>query len=34
MKAGSILETGVTETVLSHPENDYTRTLLNAVPRL
>ena len=34
MKAGSILETGATETVLSHPENDYTRTLLNAVPRL
>lgn len=34
MKAGSILETGTTETVLSHPKNDYTRTLLNAVPRL
>ena len=34
MKAGSILETGATETVLSHPENDYTRNLLNAVPRL
>ena len=34
MKAGRMVETGATETVLSHPENDYTRTLLNAVPRL
>lgn len=34
MKAGRIVETGATETVLSHPENDYTRTLLEAVPRL
>lgn len=34
MREGRIVETGPAETVLLQPENDYTKTLLAAVPRL
>jgi ABC-type oligopeptide transport system ATPase subunit len=34
MKAGRIVETGPTETIISRPEHPYTRQLLAAVPRL
>lgn len=34
MHSGKLVETGVTESVLKSPENDYTRELLAAVPRL
>ena len=34
MRRGRIVESGPAERVLSHPERDYTRTLLQAVPRL
>jgi ABC-type oligopeptide transport system ATPase subunit len=33
MLRGSIVETGDTEQVMKHPEHQYTRTLLAAVPR-
>ena len=32
MQAGTILEQGPTEQVLSHPQHAYTRTLLDAIP--
>lgn len=34
MKAGKIIESGAVEKVLTHPQMDYTRQLLGAVPRL
>lgn len=34
MKDGVILETGETHQVLNHPQADYTKALLSAVPRL
>ena len=34
MRYGQIVEAGPAERVLSHPEHEYTRTLLAAVPRL
>ena len=34
MQAGRIVEQGPSEAVLSRPQNEYTRTLLAAVPRL
>jgi len=34
MKESKLVETGETEALFSHPKNDYTKTLLNAVPRL
>ena len=34
MKAGKIVETGITEDVLRHPAHAYTKELLNAVPWL
>lgn len=34
LKAGQIVEQGPTSRVLHHPENDYTKRLLAAVPRL
>lgn len=34
MNSGCILETGTTEEIFSHPNQDYTRTLLGAVPSL
>ena len=33
-QAGRIVESGPVEDVLAHPQNSYTQTLLNAVPRL
>jgi peptide/nickel transport system ATP-binding protein len=32
MQGGRIVEQGVADQVLSHPQHDYTRTLLAAVP--
>ncbi len=34
MRAGCIVEAGRSESVLQHPQHDYTKTLLAAVPRL
>ena len=34
MNGGRIVEHGKTEDVLNNPQNDYTRTLLSAVPRV
>jgi len=34
MQAGQIVESGPAEAVLGHPRQDYTRALLDAVPRL
>lgn len=34
MHQGRILERGTTQSVLDHPQHDYTKTLINAVPRL
>lgn len=34
MKAGRIVESGDAESVYQHPKNDYTRTLIDAVPKL
>jgi peptide/nickel transport system ATP-binding protein len=34
MRAGAIVEQGLAQTVLSAPSHEYTRTLLDAVPRL
>jgi peptide/nickel transport system ATP-binding protein len=34
MQHGRVVETGTTANVLDHPKHDYTRTLLEAVPRL
>ena len=34
MRHGRIVESGPAERVLSHPQHDYTKTLLDAVPRL
>ena len=34
MRRGRIVESGPAERVLSHPEAKYTKTLLEAVPRL
>ena len=34
MSAGKIVEYGAAEQVLNHPQHDYTKTLLAAVPRL
>lgn len=34
MKSGKIVEEGPTDKVLSHPENRYTRTLIDAAPTL
>jgi peptide/nickel transport system ATP-binding protein len=34
MQAGRIVEQGSSEAVLQHPQSDYTRTLLAAVPRI
>ncbi len=34
MKAGKIIESGAVETVLTQPQQEYTRQLLSAVPRL
>ncbi|MGO2029712.1 MAG: dipeptide ABC transporter ATP-binding protein [Glutamicibacter ardleyensis] len=32
MRAGQIVETGPTEQILNHPQHEYTRTLLRAIP--
>jgi peptide/nickel transport system ATP-binding protein len=32
MRAGQIVEEGETKQVLSEPQTDYTRELLNAIP--
>ncbi len=34
MKAGEIVEQGETSQVFDHPDHDYTKTLINAAPRL
>ena len=34
MKAGEIVEQGETSRVFDHPDHEYTRTLINAAPRL
>jgi oligopeptide/dipeptide ABC transporter ATP-binding protein len=34
MNNGKIVESGETKTVLRTPQHDYTKKLLNAVPRL
>ena len=34
MQAGRIVEQGPGQAVLQHPQHEYTRTLLAAVPRL
>jgi ABC-type oligopeptide transport system ATPase subunit len=34
MNQGKVLEQGTTESVFAHPQNDYTRQLINSVPRL
>ena len=34
MKDGKLVEAGPAESLLSHPQHEYTRTLLAAVPRL
>ena len=34
MQAGRIVEQGPAQAVLQHPQHEYTRTLLAAVPRL
>ena len=34
MKDGRLVEAGPAESLLSHPQHDYTRALLAAVPRL
>jgi peptide/nickel transport system ATP-binding protein len=34
MKNGKLVEAGPAETLLAHPQHEYTRTLLAAVPRL
>jgi peptide/nickel transport system ATP-binding protein len=34
MRAGRFLEIGAAETLLHHPQHDYTRELLRAVPAL
>jgi ABC-type dipeptide/oligopeptide/nickel transport system ATPase component len=34
MRAGRIVEQGDSVSVLEHPQQDYTRTLIDAVPRL
>ena len=34
MKAGRVVEQGLTASVCGNPQNIYTQTLLNAVPRL
>ena len=34
MKNGEIVEYGETERVLNHPQEEYTRTLMSAVPKL
>ena len=34
MRAGEIVETGTTDAIFSHPQEDYTKGLLAAIPRL
>src|SRR4051812_15344673 len=34
MNQGKVLEQGITESVFAHPQDDYTRQLINSVPRL
>jgi ABC-type oligopeptide transport system ATPase subunit len=34
MNRGKVLENGTTESVFAHPQNDYTRQLIDSVPRL
>jgi ABC-type glutathione transport system ATPase component len=34
MNQGKVLEQGTTESVFAHPQNDYTRQLIDSVPRL
>ena len=34
MKNGKLVESGPAEMLLAHPQHEYTRTLLAAVPRL
>ena len=34
MNQGRVLEQGTTESVFAHPRNDYTRQLIDSVPRL
>jgi peptide/nickel transport system ATP-binding protein len=32
MKSGKIVEIGDSDTIYTHPENDYTKKLLGAIP--
>jgi peptide/nickel transport system ATP-binding protein len=34
MKAGRIVESGRADNVYLHPKNEYTRTLIEAVPKI
>jgi ABC-type oligopeptide transport system ATPase subunit len=34
MQKGRAVEYGVTDKILNHPETEYTKTLMAAVPRL
>ena len=34
MKNGHLVEVGTADAILSHPQHEYTKTLLAAVPRL